>query len=640
VFDATSGTLLASDTITKSTPAAGGLTLSGAVVDLDGAVAVSTGLLTITDQAYIADNITGAGVTFDAPVTADGGALQLFDATSGVLWAKNTITKIGSGDLTLAGETAINLDGTVDVQSPTTTAGVGGNLFILHDFSAAGDLLATNNVVLAGSVVNATLDGDHDQWIDARNGTLTASGTISKTGAGDLTLHGGSGGLAVDLADTVSVSSGNLQVVADNGDVQVGGSLTAHSGGVSIVAENGSIYTNGASGSLNVAITGSSNDNIDGSGSTGVSLPYGGKAAVVVISEDDLSFGPGAGLTAGGVYNRNRVDDRMSIYFEDAGQYGGEAIDVAVYGASLEGNVHIAAQQVYVAPGGTMVADAYDTVTFGGQFVDSLAGGTVGWLEVCSRITESLSQAEDQASLPYAGNQGAFEYLLGGSYVLRGSSFVEALVLFGEKTPERLLIDEEALATLAPLSLQLVDVGQVQGAHFEDLQWLAEELGLCEGDTQGEDESRCQEITQAYLAGAFLQSTDLRPHRAAGQLRVLAGLLQDPDGSRIAALGRVVGEFVQAPVPPSSEQMASIASALAQHSNDGTHYAAAGQWLDALGEYVGLLNKEIGWPTGECVAFVMGKYCAPITEAGEVRTIAFIQMHLEAVAGGQEGSSS
>ncbi|MHC4474743.1 MAG: two-partner secretion domain-containing protein, partial [Planctomycetota bacterium] len=50
------GILQAHDTITKSTPAAGGLTLSGAVVDLDGAVAVSTGLLTITDQAYIADD--------------------------------------------------------------------------------------------------------------------------------------------------------------------------------------------------------------------------------------------------------------------------------------------------------------------------------------------------------------------------------------------------------------------------------------------------------------------------------------------------------------------------------------------------------------------------------------------------------
>ncbi|MHC4159734.1 MAG: cadherin-like domain-containing protein, partial [Planctomycetota bacterium] len=193
------------------------------------------------------------------------------------------------------------------------------------------------------------------------------------------------------------------------------------------------------------------------------------------------------------------------------------------------------------------------------------------------------------------------------------------------------LIEEEASVTTAPATPQIEDIGQIE--RIDDLQWLAEELGLCEGDQQAEDENRCQEITQAYLAGAFLQSTDMQPYQAAGRLRGLAAVLHDPDGSRVAALGRAVAEFAQSPVPPSEEQMASIAEAFAVHSNDGTHYATAGQWLDALSEYVGILNSDIGWPQDESIAFVMGKYGTAITEAGDVSVIAFVQMYLEGIGG-------
>ena len=77
-----------------------------------------------------------------------------------------------------------------------------------------------------------------------------------------------------------------------------------------------------------------------------------------------------------------------------------------------------------------------------------------------------------------------------------------------------------------------------------------------------------------------------------------------------------------------SEQFSLIAQAFAQHINDGTHYAAAVQWLDALTEYVAILNTDIGWSTDESIAFVMGKYGTAITEAGEVSVIAFIKMNL------------
>jgi hypothetical protein len=603
-------------------------------VDAEGDLQAS-GPITLSGAANLAADVlsTSGDVTFGQAVEADGLVAQLFEGGAGALIANNTITKTGLGDLTLAGETGVTLAGIVAVESPVAS-GTGGNLFILDDFTACGDLLATGNITFGGSVVNATLDGAAHQLIDAENGTLTATGSVSKVTEGDLTLHGGSDGVAVNLSGPVSTSSGNLWISADNSDIQVGGDLTAGQGGVSVISNNGSIYTNDGSGALNIAVAGWSNDNIDGSGSTGVSLPNGNRAAIVIVSGETLSLGSGATLSADGLYNAAIVDDRAATYFLDSGQYAGDPIDVAIYVASTQGDVHVAAPQVSVAAGGTMVADAYDAVTFGSGFIASLPGGGIGWLEACSRITTSLTEATTQQSLPYADDPDAIEAIIGGSYVLRGNSFIDALVLQEEEVapPVRPIIEEEAAMTAIPASVDLGEMGQIEGATLANLQWLAEELGLCEGDREGEEGSRCQELTQAYLAGAFLQATDLRPHQAASQLRLLAEVLHDADGTRVAALTRVVSEFVEA-VPPSEEQMTSIAATLAEHTNDGTHYAAAGQWLDALAEYVGILNSDIGWTQDESVAFVMGKYCAPIAESGDAGVLAFVQMHLEGLSG-------
>jgi hypothetical protein len=86
-------------------------------------------------------------------------------------------------------------------------------------------------------------------------------------------------------------------------------------------------------------------------------------------------------------------------------------------------------------------------------------------------------------------------------------------------------------------------------------------------------------------------------------------------------------------VPPSPEQFASIGQAFAVHVNDGTHYATAEQWLDALAEYTMLLISEIGWSPDDSVAFVMSKYGPTVTETGDVGIVAFIQMHLEGLIG-------
>jgi len=110
-------------------------------------------------------------------------------------------------------------------------------------------------------------------------------------------------------------------------------------------------------------------------------------------------------------------------------------------------------------------------------------------------------------------------------------------------------------------------------------------------------------------------------------------VLQDPDGSYVAALTRLVNEFVSVPAPPSEEQMALIASALAEHTGDDTYYATAGEWLDALAQYVEILTTEIGLPADEAVAMASERYVEPVAASADAALAAYVQMQLEGIAG-------
>jgi hypothetical protein len=108
--------------------------------------------------------------------------------------------------------------------------------------------------------------------------------------------------------------------------------------------------------------------------------------------------------------------------------------------------------------------------------------------------------------------------------------------------------------------------------------------------------------------------------------------MEDADGTRIAAMARVVNEFVTTPAPPSPEQMTQIAAALSEHVGDGTYYALAGEWIDALVAYVGIMNTEMGYSASDAAAFAK-KYLTPVTETGNVALNAYVQARLAALGG-------
>jgi filamentous hemagglutinin family protein len=166
------------------------------------------------------------------------------------------------------------------------------------------------------------------------------------------------------------------------------------------------------------------------------------------------------------------------------------------------------------------------------------------------------------------------------------------------------------------------------------MNWLADELGVSRGELQ-------RYVLHAYSEGQNAVGSKtgigykaaLQFCQVCSKLMDAATILQDPDGARIAALQRVINEFASAAAPPSEEQMALIAAAFAEHTDDGTPYAAAGQWMDALAEYGSILTSEVGYSAEDSVA-VVDKYLAPITEAGNPALTAFVQASLAGAIGG------
>jgi hypothetical protein len=146
---------------------------------------------------------------------------------------------------------------------------------------------------------------------------------------------------------------------------------------------------------------------------------------------------------------------------------------------------------------------------------------------------------------------------------------------------------------------------------------LAAELGIEE------------ENLQISIANAFISSTNLEACDMAAGLMNAANTLKDPDGSGVSALEQVINEFLTEGSSVSEEQMSQIAAALADHKGDSTYYAMAGEWLDALVQYVDILINDLGFSAEDATTFVMDKYGASIKDSEDGSLlVAYIDSHL------------
>jgi hypothetical protein len=399
---------------------------------------------------------------------------------------------------------------------------------------------------------------------------------------------------ADEWKSTTATAVDNI-VLTGNGDIKIGGSLTSTFGGVKIDSASGKVYSSGSTLGDGITITGTSNQTT----STGVDLPYDAtkKAAIVIISKDDLNLGASTTLSAGGTYNTTN-NDNAGVYFT-----GGDPIDVAIYLASTGAgtNVAVDSKVTTIGPNGAMVIDAKEKVTFGDTFKDFSAFDTTNWLEAVSRIAGiDLNQTISQQILPSADNLPGLGFP--GTYILRGDSPAKVLALMTTTT--------KPVPLVPPIALELKDRGEIEGVDTEALllQWGAEEFG--------------QGNVQSYLEGAYLHSTDLRPYEALRKLKKLVEeILIDKGGQSQAALVEIVAKHVKEGSQPTEEQICLIAVELKNNE-------AVWQWLKAFTDYMVILNTEIGMTAEGSVKLAMEKY-GPEDMRGKL----FIQMCLESSIG-------
>ena len=153
------------------------------------------------------------------------------------------------------------------------------------------------------------------------------------------------------------------------------------------------------------------------------------------------------------------------------------------------------------------------------------------------------------------------------------------------------------------------------------MKWTADELGIGE------------ETMQIWVIYALASNRDTQPCDTCAKLKQAATVLQDAEGIHVAALAQVINEFASSTAPPSGEQMALIANAISNNIDADSHYAAAGKYLDALTEYVGILNSEMNFSTEESIMFAAENYVLRLGGSGNGGVTAFLTARL-AVLGG------
>ena len=153
------------------------------------------------------------------------------------------------------------------------------------------------------------------------------------------------------------------------------------------------------------------------------------------------------------------------------------------------------------------------------------------------------------------------------------------------------------------------------------VKWVAEEIGID------------QRMVQIWITNSLASTGDIQPCDACAGLKNSAQILQDADGSHLAALAQVINEFASSDTPPTEEQMASISDAIARNTDDDSNYAVAGEYLDALATYIGILNNDMGFSTVESVQFVTDKYVGRLAQGDNVGVATFIAASLAALGG-------
>ena len=142
-----------------------------------------------------------------------------------------------------------------------------------------------------------------------------------------------------------------------------------------------------------------------------------------------------------------------------------------------------------------------------------------------------------------------------------------------------------------------------------------------------------KDTIQISIQNALAVNPNIQPCDTCAKLVNAVAALQDPDGSKMAALAAVINQIAPADVPFTPEMGTMIATAFAENAMaEGSNYAVAAEYLDAFVNYVAALDT-MGSPVGDSTTFVMAKYGTGVSENANPNIAAYVAIRLAAKGG-------
>ena len=421
-------------------------TLSSQSINVSsGALALGTsasnGALTISGGS-----ITGAGTLTNTSVAASGGTIEVGLAGSGGL------TKTGVGDFNLNNSTN-TFTGGVIVSGGKLSAGVANNLAgqVVTVNGGTLDIGAFNNTATSvdlqsGSItgttgaLTASVAANVTSGVTASVGAgLTGNSSLSKNGAGTLTLSGSNsytGSTVVNLGTLETVGNDRL---ANSSAVSLAASTTLKLGGNETVASVASTSTNAAlnlqGNTLNVGGTGLSYTNAALTTGTGGSLVKNGEGLLYLNNANNTYTG-GFTLNSGDVVFTASGTNGVGVVANSAFGTG----TLTWNGGTIAGNSSTSGRKIFnsvelngtVQSGQTSWGNTNVSMNSGTYLlrVDTNAGGTTTLLGNSTIKTLAYTEWEQNISGQYRiTKDGTGAFLLNNYLNLKGSNNIAGVTV-------------------------------------------------------------------------------------------------------------------------------------------------------------------------------------------------------------------
>ena len=201
----------------------GGITLNGSIttaggnIDIDDAVTLATGAITLTTANGTVDFASTINGPQDLDISSGSGAVSI----GGTIGGSSAISTLdinnssGSGTITLndIGDSSQGITGTSRIGNDTTAT-----------LTLAGTTYKTDQVTFTTTEgENIDLTGGSDTTFTTTNDSATfGTGTVELADGSNLIIDTGTGGGAINLAGVMGTSAENITLTAGTGNVAVG----------------------------------------------------------------------------------------------------------------------------------------------------------------------------------------------------------------------------------------------------------------------------------------------------------------------------------------------------------------------------------------------------------------------------------